>query len=484
MKTFRNLINLLLLTAVLAVSDYLINFDGIGKWLIPQILIDLPLAMILLHIANHSKEGKTFIRVVGILYIVYCLVQSFYVQIFEVPLRFQQISIIKELFSVKDSINLTSRPERLIYILLIIVLYQIKPTEKKKTWNSRALTFLLLLLNIGTFAIFENSTNMYVLKLFGAEHMIVNDVVTTFGAIKNKMTVNDDELKKFNQAYAGQEDNDVTGLLEGKNVIMILCESLDDYAISEELTPTIYWLKENSWHFSRYHSPLYEYHTCDTEFMTLTGQIPSLEFGVTNYMYSNHNYPSALPYLFKQNGYQAKSYHSYLAAYYNRLVMHERFGFDKLYDAQTIQPDKSEYSFTSISDEELFDSIDFSDTPFFKFVITLSGHGPYDNDNRTDIQNEKQIVENSSFLDKQFEVKNYLSAQMKLDKGLEKLIEKLKEAGVYDNTAIILYGDHVPYTLATQEAKDEIIKDDIVPFLVFAPGIGSRKIEKDMSLLQ
>ena len=71
------------------------------------------------------------------------------------------------------------------------------------------------------------------------------------------------------------QTNEMTGIFEGKNLIMILCESLDDSAIDKEITPTLYKLKNQGISMNNHYAPLFINHTSDSEFISLTGIYPS-----------------------------------------------------------------------------------------------------------------------------------------------------------------------------------------------------------------
>ena len=50
--------------------------------------------------------------------------------------------------------------------------------------------------------------------------------------------------------------------------------------------------------------------------------------------------------------------------------------------------------------------------------------------------------------------KSYLAANIELDKAVERLLEKLEEAGKLEDTVIIISGDHFPYGLTLNEINE------------------------------
>ncbi len=51
-----------------------------------------------------------------------------------------------------------------------------------------------------------------------------------------------------------------------------------------------------------------------------------------------------------------------------------------------------------------------------------------------------------------------------------------------DDTVIILFEVYVPCTLESSETREEVITDNIVPFLIYAKGIEAMDIRKDCSV--
>ena len=58
-------------------------------------------------------------------------------------------------------------------------------------------------------------------------------------------------LTHFFDARPEKQDNSMTGIFEGKNVILVLMESMDDFALGEH-TPTINRLMEEGINFTNF----------------------------------------------------------------------------------------------------------------------------------------------------------------------------------------------------------------------------------------
>lgn len=284
----------------------------------------------------------------------------------------------------------------------------------------------------------------------------------------HEISSNDKELAELfveNHRFVKNE-NAMSGVFEGKNLIMILCESLDDGIINEELMPNIYKISKEGINFSNHYSPLYKYHTSDSEFISQSGMYPSQKFGSTYKNFSTNKFPYALGNLLKDKGYTNQAYHAFYGYFYNRDVMLEHLGFDEFYDAKNLGLDVPKNALSGIvgfyEDKNLvakmFEHTDTS-KPFYNLMLMLSGHSAY-RSNREDIQGKLELV-NSLDKYKQYpsEAKNYIAAQMLLDDSIGYLLEELDNRGILEDTVICLYSDHYPYGLATEEALNLLVSN-------------------------
>ena len=92
-----------------------------------------------------------------------------------------------------------------------------------------------------------------------------------------------------------------------------------------------------------------------------------------NSYYAEHALPYSLANLFCDAGYRARSYHAANPNIYNRGQIHLNFGYESYNDYGDLGMD--DY----MLDSQLLRGYDqiVSDEPFFSFIITYSGHGPY-----------------------------------------------------------------------------------------------------------
>ncbi len=111
--------------------------------------------------------------------------------------------------------------------------------------------------------------------------------------------------------------------------------------------------------------------------------------------------------------------------------------------------------------------------PFYTRLITLTNHFPFDLD-----EEDKLIDEYDS---KSKTLNQYFPTVRYQDEALKLFFKKMKEAGLYDNSIFVLYGDHYGISENHNEAMGQFLNKDItpfeevqlqkVPFVVHIPGI-------------
>ena len=168
-------------------------------------------------------------------------------------------------------------------------------------------------------------------------------------------------------------DTPMTGAFAGKNLIFIMMESMDDWLVTPEYMPNLYRLEQEGVYFRNYYAPIFlAAATFNSEFTANTGMIAP-EYQVRNSYYAEHALPYSLPNRFRDAGYCARSFHAANPNIYNRGQIHLNFGYESYNDYGDLGMD--DY----MLDSQLLRGYDqiVSDEPFFSFIITYSGHGPY-----------------------------------------------------------------------------------------------------------
>ncbi|EEF67299.1 LTA synthase family protein, partial [Holdemania filiformis] len=440
-----------------------------------------------------------------------CFCQNLHYNYFSTFFSFSKASILKEFFQVKNEATGKLTLDLFGYFLPLIPFILVnlfKGKQYKYNYILRiSITSFLCILSIAclflTFSNYpenikksESDSYLYhtlynkvrAVDRLGLYSYTIKDAQLTL----NHKIENTDEQKTMIDLYIEEhgyvsEPNDYTGIFKGKNLILILCESLSTIVIDEELTPTLYMMKTQGINFDNHYAPVYQSATADSEFISLTSQIPSIDNGPLAYDFYENTFPSALPQLFREIGYSANSFHSFKKEFYNRETLHYTYGFTYLYDWVDLNLEKRpEFveAYNWIHDRELFTKAleatnENATEPFFDFFISVSGHVPYVRE-RYELEYDLWqtiVLHGEAGETYSTEALCYLAAQKTLDSGLEILIEDLTKTGQLENTVIAVYGDHYPYGLTKSATKELFtdLKNDYeiykVPFIIWTPSL-------------
>lgn len=262
-------------------------------------------------------------------------------------------------------------------------------------------------------------------------------VKTLYKTMKEEENENEKYVPKVN-AY--------TGIARGRNVYIVQCESLQNFAINrkyngKEITPNLNKLiKGSTIYFDNCHSQISNGNTSDAEFMLNTGFYPIYKSSV--YLNSSGvTFKDTLPEIMKKNGYVTSAFHGYKDDMWNRQVAWKSIGYENIslessYDIdETVGFGLSDRSFFNQTIKKIKDIQSESGKKTFNVLITLSSHTPF---NIGDEYGDIDIKEE----DKDSLFGNYINSISYLDECIGEFITLLKENDMYDDSIIVFYGDH------------------------------------------
>lgn len=268
--------------------------------------------------------------------------------------------------------------------------------------------------------------------------------------------------------------NEYTGMFKGKNVIVVMMESVNDIIINPDLFPNFYKLYSEGWHWENNYSPR---NSCATGNNEMSGMLSlySINNNCTANTYKNNTYFESIFGVYNDAGYQTSSMHDYTEAYYRRSTIHQNMGSQTYYGVQKLGIKYQNEYVNWASDEDFMNKVlEILDDreqgkPFMTWLTTVSGHQPY---SVSSILGDKYLSDFKA-LGYSTEMSRYMSKIKVTDEGLGVLIKGLEERGILDDTVIVLYGDHYPYGMS----KNTISKvlsynlDDYeierVPFVIY-----------------
>lgn len=266
-------------------------------------------------------------------------------------------------------------------------------------------------------------------------------------------------------AYFGEKDkpveNEMTGLLSGKNVILVLMESMDDWMIGE-YTPTLNRLMEQGIHFTRFYTPVYGgIRTFNTEFCINTGSFLSSKGGYA-FDYVTNDYRQSLAFLLRQQGYSAETFHYNSSTFYSRGVFSEAMGYeayvsyaDYLTGMSADAAKKLLYDDQLLFDNEGLNSEFFREGKRLNFIITRSAHLSYKYNEVLSYWGLQKYPEFKGLTGNEETDCAYLKAKL-VDDLFARMMAELEEKGELDNTVIIGVTDHYTYGYKNEKALLEL----------------------------
>lgn len=302
-----------------------------------------------------------------------------------------------------------------------------------------------------------------------------------------KIALNETNKKytSLNNYFASQnitDFNDYTGMFEGKNVVVILMESVNEAIINEEYFPNFYNLYNNGWAWENTYSPRNSCATGNNEFSALTS-LYSIYNSCTANVYKNNTYFESIFNLFNNKGYTTTSMHDFNEWYYYRSTIHTNMGSGKFYGAKDLGIKTAGYYGEWPSDVEFFEKAfdivlnNESDAPWMTWLTTVTSHQPY----TTSSTYGDLYKDEFKKLGYSTAVSRYLSKLKVVDEAIGVMVEKLKNAGEWENTVIVMLADHYPYGLnrtSVSEMIDHELSDyeiERTPFVIYNAEMEAKK---------
>lgn len=293
------------------------------------------------------------------------------------------------------------------------------------------------------------------------------------------------ELHQYFQNRAPSEKNEYTGKFEGYNLIVVTAEAFSHLALHEEVTPTLYKLVHEGYHFENFYTPIWGVSTLDGEYVANTGLIP--KSGVWSLRESADNaMPFAFGNQFRDLNYETRAYHNHTYDYYDRDESHPNLG----YDYQGIGNGLDITRTWPASDLEMMEATvsEYTDNePFHTYYLTMSGHLLYSFDGNNMARKNRDAVSDLPYSE---QARAYLATQVELDRAMEYLLDQLKEQGIADNTLIVMSSDHYPYGLdheTIEELQGETVDKTFElyrnAFVVYSPGMEGKTFTEPASSL-
>ncbi|MFC7785576.1 MULTISPECIES: LTA synthase family protein [unclassified Rossellomorea] len=363
----------------------------------------------------------------------------------------------------------------LFIIIGLMVLKKVKPQEKLRfrsvfaVMTSAVLVFLLNLglANIDRPELLTRSFDRnYLVKYLGTHNFTIYDIVQNSKTSAKRALADSNEVSEvenYVKANKVEPNPEYFGKAKGKNVIYISMESLQTFMIGrelngEEVTPFLNSLvdSEEAMYFDNFFHQTGQGKTSDSEFIIENSLFP-LPQGAVFMTHANNTYQSA-PSILKGEGYTSAVFHGNYKTFWNRSEMYRSMGYDEFFDATYYDMSNPEEQLPyGLKDKPFFEEsipmLESLKQPFYTKFITLSNHFPFDR--HEEDANFPQGETGNGVVDRYFQTSHYM------DQVLEDFVNDLKEKGLYEDTMIVLYGDHYGISDNHNKAMSEVLGKEV-----------------------
>ena len=433
------------------------------------------------YLIKPEKQFKYFFTT-NLIYAIISIINSLYYMIYSNFVSISLINTLSMVGKVTDSLTTRIRPVHFVYLLFPIIMLIVNRKLKEKNYyynvgqKEKGKQMFMKTSFVGVFAlllvfVFVNGSEMnklrknwnrsYVVQKFGIYLYTTNDFVQSLIPAVRPDYGYEEAYESFKEFYSddrSREVNDYTGIFEGKNVLFIHGESVQNFLVDleingVEITPNLNKMVKEGLYFSKFYPQISIGTSSDTEFTLSTGFLPSNN-GTVFVNYVNRKYET-IQNAFRKRGYYTFSAHANEGSYWNRDEMYKTLGYDMFYDNEyyEIPLDRSSEDIVGLglSDKSFYKqfvpilkSIRENNNKYMGTVISLSNHSPFND------------IEKYGELDLTIKLKdgttmpylegsgmgNYLKSAHYADEALGELMQMLKDEGIMKDTVVIFYGDH------------------------------------------
>lgn len=488
--------------------DFHLGVKGIYQYFV---LLVNPLAttLLLLGIALYIKRTIPSYIFMGLIYIANTALLMFNVIYYREFTDFMTINTIFGYSTVSQGLSGSSfallKPQDIIIVadIIIVVLGFITgflhldkrpiPRVQALALTSFSLFCLVLNITLGEISrpqlLSRTFDRNYLVKYLGIDTYMVYDGLKTArnSQVRNKAGSSDlNNIINFTRNHYAEPNSKMYGIAKGRNVIVIHLESFQQFLINyklndKEVTPflnSLYNSKE-TYSFANFFNQVGQGKTSDAENMLETSTYGLSQGSLFSILGTDNTFEGAPAILGQSQGYTSAVFHGNSGSFWNRNNVYKNLGYNYFFDSSYYNTDANNLTEYGLKDKLLFhDSVKYLERlqqPFYTKFVTVSNHFPF----ALDDQNTSFDKANTS----DASINNYFVTAHYLDQAVQEFFEYLKKSGLYDNSIIVLYGDHYGISdtrnlkLASLLGKSSSTWSDFdntqmqrVPFMIHIPG--------------
>lgn len=382
-----------------------------------------------------------------------------------------------------------------VLVMLVIKYLPKQPVQLEVRKDSRKAYFVMatavLFLNLG---LAESERPQLLTRAFDRELLVKNigtynyhlyDIYVQSKSSAQRALADGSELvevSNYVRANQAEPNEELFGKYEGRNIIAISLESLQSFVINQEMngevvTPFLNELTKDkdTYYFSDFYHQTGLGKTSDSEFI-FENSLYGLGRGAVFFTHGGNTYNTFAERLGKE-GYFTNIMHANNKSFWNRDMIYDSFNIEKFYDVESYTVTEEASVNWGLKDIPFFEQsaqmMADMPQPFYSRLITLTNHYPFYLDPEDMLIPEYDS--NSGTLNRYFQTVRYL------DESVKEFFDDLKEQGVYENSIIVMYGDHYGISenhnkaMAKYLNKEEITAHDSallqsVPLYIHIPG--------------
>ncbi|MFC2948175.1 LTA synthase family protein [Virgibacillus sediminis] len=338
----------------------------------------------------------------------------------------------------------------------------------------------------------------YLVKNIGLFNFHIYDIIVQSKTESQRVFADGNELPEIQEfidenVKVEEGKSELFGVAEGKNVIFINAESLQEFVIGntlhgEEITPFLNSLikDDDTYYFENFYEQTGQGNTSDSEFLVENSLHP-LSRGAVFFTHGGNDY-HALPGILEEKGYTSSVLHANNKSFWNREQMYNSMEFDHFYGEESYEVTEENSFGWGLLDKPFFEQsmkyLESMEQPFYSKFITLTNHFPFDMpDDETTLE---PYDSNSNTLNKFFPAVRYM------DEAIEEFFGHLKETGLYEDSVIVIMGDHIGISANHNKAMAQYLdKETItpydqvqlqrVPLFIHIPGHGEGEVVSKVS---
>lgn len=387
-----------------------------------------------------------------------------------------------------------------------------RPLKKRSAFSATAIGGILFAINLGVAEIdrpqllTRTFDRNYIVKYLGLNFFTLYDAKQTFDTSQIRASADESDvtgiLEYVENNYTAPNE-EYFGMAEDRNVIYLEMESFQQFLVdyhmaaedgqTYEVTPFLNDLyhSDQTFSFSNFFHQTGQGKTSDAELLaenSLFGLPQGSAFSLYGSENTFHSFSSILE---ETKDYTTSVFHGNTGTFWNRNDTYQSFNIDYFFDSNYYDMTRPNSTGEYGLKDKLFykDSVQYLEQlpqPFYAKMMPVTHHFPYPLSEED--ANIPLATSDDSTINNFFVTANYA------DEAMAEFFNYLQNSGIYENSIIVMYGDHYGISDARNESLAPLLGKDPetwneydntmlqrVPFLIHIPGMSEGRVIDDYS---